>query len=102
MIEGLLQWAAMLACAVIFTRAEPAINRMYTGTPILLVIAMHFLTVGPVGVIGSILIYDTVPDLASVISLIGVAALLVCERRVRVLTGALTKPPLSDSSRCPR
>lgn len=89
MISTLLQLTTIAASAVILTRSEPAINRMGRQTSFLVRMSMHFLTVGAVGEIGSILLFSTVPELATCIVLVGIAALLVCERRVRALTGPL-------------
>lgn len=86
MIALSLQAVSVVACAVILVRAEPAINLMGKHTPTLLRVAMHFLTVGAAGMVGSIAVFGLVPDIATTILLIGIAALLICERRVRALT----------------
>lgn len=79
-----LQVLAVSASAVIVWRAEPAINRMRKETPAMIRLAFLLLTLGGVGEIIWIVMGD-LPSFPTVIALCGVAALLFCERRVRVL-----------------
>lgn len=81
----LIQATALIACAIIVARAEPALNRMGKSTPILIRLSIHLLAVGALSEIGCILFSGEVPNWPTVIISIGIAALLVCERRLRVL-----------------
>jgi hypothetical protein len=85
MIDLLLQALTAVAALLIFARAEPALNRMSAGTPILLRAAMHLLTVGAVATAGCILLFRYVPTAGQAVTTVGIALLLVCERRLRVL-----------------
>lgn len=80
----LLQVIVLLAAAVIIIRAEPALNRMSRGTPFLIRAAFHLLTVGAIAEVIGIAAGD-VPSWPAAITTIGAAALLFCERRIRIL-----------------
>lgn len=97
MIDAALQIVVIIACALIISRTEPAINRMSFKSPFQIQIAMHFLTVGGIGQIGAILIMGDVPTLATAIVIVGAAALLLCERRARFLAGAVRAPYKSQA-----
>lgn len=83
MINDTLQALVLLASIVIVLRAEPALNRMSKGTPLLMRLAFHLLTLGAVGEILFVLAGE-VPSWPMVITICGIAALLVCERRLRL------------------
>lgn len=86
MIDAIAQLVAAGACIVILVRSEPAINRMRWGkTPILIMVSFWCLAVGAAGGIVEIL-YGYIPPLPVVLGGVGVAALLVCERRIRYLS----------------
>lgn len=80
----ILQTIVLVAAVVIILRTEPALNRMNHGTPFLVRSAFHLLTVGAVSEIVFILAGD-VPTGSMAILYAGVAVLLICERRLRVL-----------------
>ena len=84
----LLQIIVVMAALVIIVRAEPALNRMSRGTPLMVRGAFHLLALGAAAEIVFIMSGD-VPSWPTAIVTLGVAALLVCERRLRVLC-----PPL--------
>lgn len=88
MIDALMQVTTSIAAAVVLMRAEPAIARMQPATNILVRIAMVALTVGAVALLGSIALMEHVPSLTELLLSSGCAALLICERRVRVLVSA--------------
>lgn len=79
-----LQVLAFLAATIILARAESALNRMSRCTPILIRGSFLLLAVGAAYLILSILAGD-VPGGAALILAAGVAMLLVCEQRMRVL-----------------
>lgn len=82
----------LLACLIILFRTEPVINRMGENTPPLIRIAFLLLVIGSAsGVLFTLL--GQVPDWLTIIFALGVAALLFCERRIRVLTRIRPKPP---------
>ena len=80
----LLKFVVLLAAGVIVVRAEPALNRMSRCTPFMVRASFHLLTLGAVAEIVFILSGD-VPTWPTAIMIIGVAALLICERRLRIL-----------------
>lgn len=86
MIDAVLQALAALACVVVIVRAEPALSRMTQYTDMRVRIAIWLCIVGAAGRLGWIVL-GGVPDPITVIMMIGLAALLICERRIRVLTG---------------
>ena len=80
----LLKFVVLLAAGVIVVRAEPALNRMSRCTPFMIRASFHLLTLGAAAEIVFILSGD-VPTWPTAIMIIGVAALLICERRLRIL-----------------
>lgn len=80
----LLQTIVLLAAMVIVVRAEPALNRMSRCTPFMIRAAFLLLTLGAVAEIVFI-IGGEVPSWSTAIVITGAAALLVCERRLRIL-----------------
>lgn len=80
----LLQAIVLVAAVVIIVRAEPALNRMSRCTPFLIRSSFHLLTLGAVAEIVWLVAGD-VPSWPTAITLVGVAALLFCERRLRLL-----------------
>jgi len=84
MTHYLLQMIVVLAAAVIVVRAEPALNRMSRCTPFMIRASLLLLTLGAVAEIVFVLSGD-VPSWPTAITTVGVAALLVCERRLRLL-----------------
>ena len=84
MTHLLLQALVVLAAVVIVVRAEPALNRMSRCTPFMIRASFHLLTLGAAAEIVFILSGE-VPSWPTAITTVGVAALLVCERRLRLL-----------------
>lgn len=80
----ILKIVVLLAAGVIVVRAEPALNRMSRCTPFTVRVAFLLLTLGAVAEIIHILV-GGVPSWSTAIVISGAAALLVCERRLRVL-----------------
>ena len=86
MLDQLLQAIFLLACVVILCRAEPATARMSGDTPLLIRLSFNLLAAGALaGIIYTL--GGTVPHWLGVVLTLGIAALLLCDRRVRVLTG---------------
>lgn len=81
----ILQVVVVISAAVIVARAEPALNRMGKSTPIMIRFSIHLLAVGALAEIGCIVFGGEVPTWPTVITTAGIAALLFCERRLRVL-----------------
>jgi hypothetical protein len=84
MTTAILQAIVLMAAIVIVVRSEPALNRMSPCTPFMIRASFHLLTVGAVAEIVFILAGD-VPSWPTAITSVGVAALLFCERRLRLL-----------------
>ncbi len=80
----LLQIIVVMAAAVIIVRAEPALNRMSRCTPIMVRVAFHLLALGAAAEIVCVITGD-VPSWPAAIVTLGVATLLFCERRLRLL-----------------
>lgn len=80
----LLQAIVLAAALVIVVRSEPALNRMSQCTPFLIRVSFHLLTVGAIAEIVFILA-GYVPSWPTAITSVGVAALLFCDRRLRLL-----------------
>lgn len=87
----ILQCTALLLAGVMLWRAEPALNRMSRCTPFLVRLAFLLIAVGALA-LGLSVLSGRVPDVQTVLIAAGVAALLVCERRLRVLLPR-SRPP---------
>lgn len=87
----LLSLASAAACAVILWRAEPALNRMSPATSTTVRVAMWLLTVGAAAQLLA-LAAGTAPQWPTVVLELGVACLLYCERRLRVIIPAPRLP----------
>lgn len=81
----ILQAVVVISAAVIVARAEPALNRMGQATPILIRLSIHLLAVGAIAEISCIVFGLEIPSWPTAITAAGIAMLLVCERRLRVL-----------------
>ena len=80
MSPHIMQIVAVLCAAVIFYRAEGAVNKMGPGCPFTLRAAFWLLTVGAAWLSWSVL-QGYMPSPATCFALIGVALLLMAERR---------------------
>ncbi|MDE2442103.1 MAG: hypothetical protein KGP14_13860 [Betaproteobacteria bacterium] len=79
------QLITLLACALIFVRAEPVLNRChFERTALLINIAFYMLTIGSL-ILGGSVLFGCIPSWPTAVLALGVAMLLLCERRVRVL-----------------
>lgn len=74
-----------LACFVIILRAEPALNRMTPDTHLSVRLSIWVTLMGAIARAWWIAM-GNVPDIITVIMLMGFAALISCERRLQVLT----------------
>lgn len=80
----LLKFVVLIAAGVIIVRAEPALNRMSRCTPFMIRASFNLLTLGAAAQIVFIMVGE-VPSWPTAITTVGVAALLICERRLRLL-----------------
>jgi hypothetical protein len=87
----LLSLASAAACAVILWRAEPALNRMSATTPNTVRLALWLITVGAAAQLVA-LGMGSAPQWPTVVLELGVACLLYCERRLRVLIPSPRQP----------
>lgn len=85
MIDAALQIASALSAFVVLLRAEPALGRMSAATPPAVRISIWLLVVGAAARLGSIVLYGATPTIYEAITAAGVALLLLCERRIRIL-----------------
>ena len=84
----ILQEAVVLVAAIIIiVRSEPALNRMSGCTPMLVRLSFWMLTIGAVAEIVGIFA-GAPPGWPDTIIIAGIAALLVCEKRMRILCPA--------------
>lgn len=81
MITSIMQAIVVLAALVIIVRTEPALNRMSHCTPFMVRAAFHLLALGAAAEIVCIVVGD-VPSWPTAIVTAGVAALLICKRRL--------------------
>ena len=85
LFDFLAQLLTVMACALIFWRSEPVLNRChFTQTAFLINVAFYMLTIGSL-VLGGSVLFGGVPSWPTTILTVGIAMLLLCERRVRVL-----------------
>lgn len=88
MIDVMVKIVACLSALAIIARTFPLIvRRMDATTAFLIRAAVHFLAVGALGELWSVLIYGNVPSLPHVILMVGVVSLMLCERRMRAISG---------------
>ena len=85
-LDLIFQALFLIACLVVLFRAEPATNLMTRKTPRPIRVSFNCLASAALGGILYTL-GGTVPHWLAVLLAIGIAALLICDRRVRVLTG---------------
>lgn len=86
MPDLLTQILFLAACLTILVRTEPANACMSCRTPMLIRIAFNLLAAGALAGI----LYTAggaVPSWQAVVLALGIATLLLCDRRIRVLTG---------------
>lgn len=98
MPDLLAQILFLLACAAILVRAEPANASMSEQTPLLIRVSFNLLAAGALGGIFYTL-GGAVPHWIGVLLALGIAVLLLCDRRVRALTGIR---PLNPKDKGPR
>lgn len=98
--DSFAQVIGIILCLIILVRAEPALNRMGGRAPPRLVrLAFALLATGGVaGIVG--IVAGQVPDVSSLILAAGTAALIFCERRIRLLTRIRT--PRKGHNHAPR
>lgn len=85
MIDAAAQIVVASASIIIFVRSEGAMARMHASTHLIIRLAMWLLTVGAVANVGAIALFGHIPDVPSVLLTVGIATLLMCERRMRIL-----------------
>lgn len=85
MIDIALQIVSAGAAGVILYRVEPSLNRMSGHTHIMVRISMFLLVVAATAQLGSVVLFGHIPSASEALLFAGVASLLSCERRMRVL-----------------
>lgn len=83
-MTAILQIIALVACGVIFARAEPVLNQMGRDCKLMIRLAFWLLGAGA-GAIGAMILTGWQPTAPVVFALTGTALLLQSERRVRNL-----------------
>lgn len=83
-IPWLYSLLVLLIAGIILWRAEPAINRMSTSTNPMIRYAVLLIAAGALSMILYTLAGDP-PGIGTLILATGVALMLLCERRVRIL-----------------
>lgn len=79
-----LRVVVLLASVIVLARSEPALNRMDRDTSLIVRVAFHLLAVGAAAQIVFLVLGD-LPSWPTAIVLVGVAGLLICEKRLRIL-----------------
>lgn len=87
MTDLILRFLGLLAAAVIFWRAEAVLNLMAASCRLQIRLAFWLLAVGAAAA-GTLIYQGYTPPPAVMLTLAGVALLLVSERRVRALLSA--------------
>lgn len=83
-LDFLAQTLTLLSCGLIFSRAEPVLNRCHVlHTSLQINVAFFLLTIGSL-VLGGSVLFGSVPSWPTTALAVGMALLLLCERRVRV------------------
>lgn len=85
MTDLLAQIAGTVLAGMVIWKGEPALAKMRKGTPILLRFSLWLLVVGAFAQLVLISL-GNVPDPVTLLMLGGVATMLLCERRITVLT----------------
>lgn len=85
MTDLLAQVAGTVLAGMVIWKGEPALAKMRKGTPLLLRFSLWLLVVGAFARLVWISL-GNVPDPVTLLMLGGVAAMLLCERRITVLT----------------
>lgn len=95
MIAATLQVAVCAASFIIIGRTFPPIVRMNRETHLAIRIAMHFLFVGSIAQIFAVVCFGYIPEYSTALVMVGSATLIVCERRLRFLTGPVHRNRLT-------
>ena len=90
MIDLILILIVLFAAGVIVLRAEPALNRMGSGTPLLVRLSFLLMVLGASAEILLVLIGSR-PSWPTAIVFSGIAVMLVCERRLCLLCSPIKK-----------
>ena len=80
-----MQLATGLACAIVLVRTEPALNKMSGGTDFWVRLAFWQMAVACGIELLTMVFYGHIPDWREGLLSGGLAALLLCERRIRYL-----------------
>ena len=86
MMDLALQIVTVIACAIVVFRVEPALNKMTGGTLMIVRLSFYQLAVGAGAELLAILAFGYVPGLREMVMACGIATLLLCERRIRLLS----------------
>jgi Na+-translocating ferredoxin:NAD+ oxidoreductase RnfE subunit len=86
-IEFVLKAGVIIASILILVRTEPALARMTRYTHRSVRFAVWLLAIGALARVVDIVVFGHAPDFITFLMMCGSAALLICERRLRVLTG---------------
>ena len=85
MIDAMLQIATASASVITLIRCEPAIGRMTCHTHLMVRLSIWLLCVSSLAQVGAITLLGHIPTTPELLLSLGVASLLMCERRMRVL-----------------
>lgn len=91
MIDFALQLSTSLACGIVVLRTEPALNQMHGKTDFWVRLAFWQMCVACGIELLTIGLYGHVPDWREALLSGGLAALLLCERRLRYLSRGLSR-----------
>ena len=86
MMEGAVRILTAIACLIVLARTEPALNRMCGATDLFVRVSFWQMAVAASIELLSILFYGYAPGWRECLLSSGLALLLLCERRIRMLT----------------
>lgn len=99
MTDLILQIVGLGAAAVVFWRAEPVLNLMAPQCRFFVRLAFWLLTVGAAALIVCIVAQNYTPPPAYIATTVGIAFLLVSERRLRALLRSPARRPFGFERR---
>lgn len=92
MIDSLLKLTGIVIALLILWRAEPALNRMSDATHWMVRYALLMIAAGAMALLLYTLAGKT-PDITSLFLAVGLALMLICERRLRYLLPTTQRRP---------
>lgn len=93
MTDALIQAITTVSCLIVLARTEPALNRMCGATDMFIRVSFWQMAVVAAIELLSLLFYAYTPGWRECLLSSGLAMLLLCERRIRLLTRIYRRRP---------